>query len=118
MGVDTQADGQSIYDVEILLGMFVRCLTEPGKGQFRVVGTGALILAAIATLLVNLVADSASEYPAIVASGLAFYIAQVIWPYARYRVDMPLCPVNVALLLFAMQLVVLPCLALFVGFQP
>jgi hypothetical protein len=61
--------------------------------------------------------EGLAEYPGILVATLAFYAAQLIWPHCRFRVDTVLCPLNVAMVLFSLELIALPSLGLFAGFQ-
>ena len=83
----------------------------------RTVGTGALFWAAISTVFFDFASEGLAEYPGILVATLAFYAAQLIWPHCRFRVDTVLCPLNVAMVLFSLELIALPSLGLFAGFQ-
>ncbi len=84
----------------------------------NIFGAGALFLTLAGTLLLYAGSPSRGTYPAAIGGILTFFLGQIIWFRSRLRLDLPLCPINLATLLFALQLVVLPLLGLFWGFQP
>ena len=84
----------------------------------NLVGTGVLFLALSGTLLLCLGSPTKETYPLVIAGVLTFFIGQIVWFRSRLRMDSPLCPINLATLLFAILLIVNPMLGLFWGFQP
>lgn len=63
-------------------------------------------------LLLFLLSPFKFEYPATVLCIIVFVFVHLIWPECRFKTDSPLCPLNIAQMLFWAQVLVFPTIGL------
>jgi hypothetical protein len=86
------------------------------KKPTRLKPTIGVIIGYIAMLL-YLLSPSKYNFPAVIVSIISFIIVQLIWPECRPKTDNLLCPLNMSQILFGAQLILLPIVAMFLGFS-
>ena len=74
-----------------------------------IIGYGGIIL--------FILSPNKLDFPAAIAGILALIVVQVVWPECRLRKGNQLCPLNLSQILFFIQIVLLPIIALFFGFS-
>jgi len=77
--------------------------------------TAWAVLAGYLSLLAFLVVPNDHHFPAIIVSASVFALMQILFPRCRLVVKTIICPLNWALLIFFLQLIVLPLMITFLG---
>ena len=77
--------------------------------------TAWAVLAGYLSLLAFLVVPNDHRFPAIIVSASVFALMQILFPRCRLVVKTIICPLNWALLIFFLQLIVLPLMITFFG---
>ncbi len=72
-------------------------------------------LAGYLAILAFLAVPNEHRFPAVIVSASAFGFMQLLFPRCRPVIETPICPLNWALLVFFLQLIVLPLMITFLG---
>jgi hypothetical protein len=87
---------------------------EPNMKSHQLI---AVLAASAAALVAFAASPFAHEVPPAALGIVAFILVQLLWPHCRLNFATPLCPGNIAQLLFLFQLVLLPLLIGYYGFS-
>lgn len=74
------------------------------------------VLIAYVAILLYVISPARADYPALIISVFTFSLVQLLNRRARFDFSLPVSPLNIGWVLFALQLVVLPLLSIYVGF--